>query len=126
MGTRFEQYRKKFIEENDFYEKEYLPEEEQEELRKRFEENEIEDNPYEYERTENGFRFYVKKPAEVSESILNQYILMKTLDYTKAMDEKQNTMKNIMIFWLILTIINLIGLVFIAVKIGSAVTHISG
>jgi formate/nitrite transporter FocA (FNT family) len=42
---------------------------------------------------------------------------MKMLELSKSMEQKQNTMKNIMSFWLVLTIINLIGSICIAMKI---------
>lgn len=41
------------------------------------------------------------------------------VDYVISMDKNVNTMKNIIIFWFILTIINLIGSIYIAVKISS-------
>ena len=43
---------------------------------------------------------------------------MKMLDLTKEMNDKQSTIKNIMVFWVILTIISLFGSIYTAVKIG--------
>lgn len=124
MNMMLEKCREKFIEDNDYYEKVYLPEEEQERLNQKIIErdyNEGEENPfnkYSYEETEdNLYKFYEKKPMHIPDSELNQYISLKMLELTKAMDEKQKTMKNIMIFWLILTIISLISSLYLISKV---------
>lgn len=50
---------------------------------------------------------------------LNQSIGLALLEQIKNMNEKQNTIKNIIIFWLILTIINLVGLFYLISKFNS-------
>lgn len=123
MNKLLEDYREQFIEENDHYEKVYLSKYEQDRLNQQvIEKNYKEGNPFEeyyYEETEDDlYRFYDTKPMEVSDSELNQYISMKMLEVTKEMNEKQNTIKDILIFWLILTIISIIGSIYTVVKIG--------
>ena len=123
MNKIIEEYRKKFIIENDFYEKVYLTDEEQEKLNQLvhngFENEESPFKKYKYENIGSSkYKFYEAKPIEVSDSELNQYISMKMLDLTKEMNDKQSTIKNIMVFWVILTIISLFGSIYTAVKIG--------
>ena len=48
------------------------------------------------------------------------------VDYFSAAINKIDTMKNIMIFWLILTIISLIGSIYTAVKIGEFIGKLKG
>ncbi len=108
-----EKYRDQFIEDNDYYEKVYLLEDEQEKLNQQIIENNYkESNPFEeyyYDETEDGlYKFYEKKPKEVSDAELNQYISIKLLELNKSMNEKQSTIQGILIFWLILTIISLL------------------
>lgn len=63
-----------------------------------------------YEDTELGpdGKYYKKVPVELSETELDNFIKYKTFDYINTMDAKLNTMKNIMVFWLVLVIIQLI------------------
>lgn len=117
MYKMLEKYRDEFSEDNDYYEKVYLPEDEQQKLNQQvIEDNFKESDPFELyycEETEgNLYRFYEKKPKEVSDAELNQYISLKMLELTKAMNEKQNTIQIILIFWLILTIISLLGTIY--------------
>ncbi len=118
MIKMLEKYRDQFIEDNDYHEKIYLPEDEQEKLNQKIIENNYkESNPFEiyyYEETEDGlYKFYDKKPKEVSDAELNQYISIKMLELTKSMNEKQSTIQGILVFWLILTIISLLGTIYI-------------
>ena len=110
MNKQFEEYKMQFIEENGLYDKEYLSEEENDELNQKIDEgtatgNPFEDYDYEYEREYNWYKFYKKVPYEISESDLNLYIAMNILKINKSMEQKQNTMKNIIVFWYVLTFI---------------------
>lgn len=124
MNKVLEEYYENFIEENDYYEKVYLPNDEQERLNRQVKEGwGSEESPFDkyyYDiASMNTYRFYEKKPIEIIDSELSQFISLKMFELTKSMEQKQNTIKSIMIFWLILTIINLIGSIYWAIKIAS-------
>ncbi len=99
-----------FYEEYDLYEKEYLPEEEQKRLNSlMFDSDEEPFAMYGYE--PNGlyeFRFFKKIPLQLSELQLNNIILLKLLEESKDINKKQSTIKNILIFWCVLTVIGVV------------------
>jgi len=53
---------------------------------------------------------------QLSDEDLNKLLSLKMLDYTKSQDEKLKTIKNIIVFWAVLTIIGLIISLYIAYK----------
>lgn len=53
-------------------------------------------------------------PTEVSDEERNNYIQMSLLDSIRMLNNKINTMKNIMIFWVVLTVIGIIGVIYSA------------
>ncbi len=100
-------YLEQFYVEYNLFEKEYLPEEEQERLNSLSVDSD--EQPFEkYDYEANGsfeYRFFKKIPLELSDIELNNIILYNLLQQTKEVNKKQTVIKNIMIFWLILTII---------------------
>lgn len=110
MGKCMNKYFEQFYEEYDLYEKEYLPEEEQERLNSLPpDSNEEPFAMYGYE--PNGlyeYRFFRKIPLQLSDSQLNNIILLKLLEQSEDMNKKQSTIKNILIFWCILTVIGIV------------------
>ncbi len=113
MSKLLEECRVQFIKDNDYYDKVYLNESEQEKLNRQIIEDNFKDsNPFEdyyYDETEDGlYKFYEKKPKEVPDAELNQYISLKMLELNKSMNEKQNTIRGILIFWLVLSILSLL------------------
>lgn len=72
--------------------------------------------------TQDGKNIFYKTHLEnnFDENQVNQAIQLKMLDELEKMNEKQNTMKNIMVFWLILTIINLCCVIYIISKLSDA------
>ncbi|PYG86867.1 hypothetical protein LY28_02688 [Ruminiclostridium sufflavum DSM 19573] len=106
MNKNIEQFYEKY----GLFEKEYLPEEEQERLNalgpdsgeKAFGKYGYEpEGLYEY-------RFYRKIPPQLTDLQLNNIVLLKLLEKTEDMNSKQNTIKNILIFWLILTVLGVV------------------
>lgn len=112
MNRLHEKYIRQFIEENDYYDRVYLPDPEQEKLNRLVNQEKFDDknNPFEkygYEEIKDDlYRFFEKRPKEVTDFELNQYIFIKMLELSKSMDKKQNTIKRILIFLLALTIVN--------------------
>lgn len=110
MGKCMNKFYEHFYEEYDLYEKEYLPEEEQERLNSLpLDSDEEPFAIYGYE--PNGlyeYRFFKKIPLQLSDSQLNNIILLKLLEESKYMNKKQNTIKNILIFWCILTVMAIV------------------
>ncbi len=106
MNKYFEQ----FYEEYNLFEKEYLPEEEQERLNSLSVDSD--EQPFEkYDYEANGsfeYRFFKKIPIELSDLELNNIILFKLLEQSKEMNKKQTVIKNIMIFWCILSILGIL------------------
>lgn len=124
MNTHFEETREKFMRNNNFFAKSYLPEEEQARLNKIVKQGKSrEERIFEkYKSKRVGLRkykFYVLNLVEISDEELNQYILMEMLDLTRSMQQKQNIMKNIMIFWLFLMMMVLAGLLYVVINIAS-------
>lgn len=103
-------YLEQFCEEHGLFEKEYLPEDEQERLNSL--DPDSEENPFEkYSYEPNGkyeYRFFIKIPLQFSDSELNNIILVELLNKSEEMNKKQNTITNILIFWCVLTIIGIL------------------
>lgn len=112
MSEEFKKYKDNFMV-NNFYNVEEIPEEEY---------NSKAEDVKEYYYTElqgNNYKYFKKTPEQLSNEELNSFLQIRQFELTQQMDNKQNTIKNIMIFWMILTIINLIGSFYIISKIGS-------
>ena len=125
MKKLFEEYRKDFVK-NNFPKRVYLSQKEYDTLGLE------EDISYDNKKS----AYYKNVSMEITDEELNTFISLRMLEYTENLvqkqkkfteiDEKINTMKGIMIFWLILTIISLIGSIYTAVKIGEVFSHLSG
>jgi len=134
----------KFIENNISFEKKYIDEEELKELREIYGHiDNVPDIRFDY----TTKTFYRIDSNVLTDDELNQFLMLKLnekivsdidkqkkfdelLDINKKMlsakytlDEKINTMKNIMIFWVVLTIISLMSSLYVAYKIASVFGH---
>ena len=96
MNKYFEQ----FYEDYNLFEKEYLPEEEQERLNSLSVDSD--EQPFaKYAYEANGsfeYRFYKKIPIELSDIELNNIILHKLLEQSKEINKKQTVIRNVVIF----------------------------
>jgi rubrerythrin len=64
---------------------------------------------FQVEKNASGWlNFYTEKSEEVTDEELSQYISMKLIQKLDGIDKKLDTMKNIMIFWLFLTILGML------------------
>ena len=141
MNANLEEYKKKFVQKFELtIKKNYVIEEENQELTRKYSRSDkearqiLKEYKVESESNELGFhsyRFYKEEAIEISDSEISEYISIKMLNYTIAMQESQNimkehqnTMKNIMIFWFITTIISLIGSIYAIVKIGEVFSRL--
>ncbi|HEX9058620.1 MAG TPA: hypothetical protein VF941_00410 [Clostridia bacterium] len=61
-----------------------------------------------------NFVYRKNVPANVTQSEINECILLKTLECMERMDQKMTTIKNIVVFWFALTILSIIGYIFLA------------
>lgn len=123
MNKTFEKFKEKFLTNNELnYERICVSEEENKKLNDfaffspTAKEAKIL-NDYYKDVDERGRYFYKKVPADISDEEIKQYAIMKSLEVLKSMDKKLDTIKNIMIFWLVLSIISIIGSIYTAVKI---------
>lgn len=100
-------YLEQFYQEYDLFEKIYLPEDEQERLNSL--NSDSEERPFEkYSFEPDGeyaYRFFTKIPLQFSETELNNIILIELLKKSKGIDNKQKTIRNILILWCVLLII---------------------
>lgn len=68
-------------------------------------------------------RFYKEVELETNDEEISQFITFKTLELMQSMEQKQNTIKNIMIFWVTLTIISLVCWVYFFIKVNDLFTY---
>lgn len=103
---------KKYYEQNDSVEKEYVNDKKNRQLNQQFEKegNLLEDTfeGYYYESGEEGYDFYQKKYPNLSNAELEQIVNLQNNMYIKKVSKNIHSMKNILVFYLILTMINLI------------------
>lgn len=59
------------------------------------------------ELSEDG-KYYKKAPIALSEPEIDNLVKYKTIEYLQSLDEKLKTIKGITMFWLVLTIIQLV------------------
>ncbi len=102
----------KYYEQNDGVEKEYVNDRKNRQLNKQFEKegNLLEDTfeGYYYESGEEGYDFYQKKYPNLSNEELEQIVNLQNNMYMKKASKDIHSMKNILVFYFILTIVNLI------------------
>ncbi len=107
-----ETIKSKYYEQNSAMEKEYVTEKQNKQLNRKFEKdgNLLEDTfeGYFYERGEEDFDFYQKKYPNLSNTELEQIVNLQNNMYIKKASKDIHSMKNILVFYFMLTIINLI------------------
>ena len=113
MNKILEEYKNKFKLEF-AYEKKYLSEDEEKEIRPA---DLLDNGSQNYAFDESNHKWYKKVLIDVPNDQFNTFIFMAMLDAHRDIKEKQTTIKNIMVFWVILTILNLIGEIYIVIKL---------
>lgn len=107
-----ENLKNEYYEQNDLVEKDYVEDKKNKQLNKQFDQDgDLLDNTfkgYYYESGENGYDFYQKKYPNYNNTELEQLINIQNSMYIKKASKDIHSMKNILLFWFILTIINLI------------------
>ncbi|HEY5588451.1 MAG TPA: hypothetical protein VIK86_05780 [Candidatus Paceibacterota bacterium] len=116
MDEKFKKYKENFIK-NNFFEKG---------SRVKLEEYEKSDDKemYVYENIGNGDTYYRKDVLQLSDEELDLGIKIGNFKRYKKINNNIDTMKKIMIFWLVLTIINLIAVFYMVSKIAN-ITNIT-
>ena len=121
MDEKFEEYKKNFINQHCCYNEEISYEEYcklDDTTKKEYEKNSSLDGTSGYYADE----YYKHIPYNFSNSDeLKLYLEMKSYEKNIKMQKSLEFMKNTMTFWLVLTIINLIGVIYMAVKISDFV-----
>lgn len=107
MSRTFEEYRKDFIEIN-LCDKKLICYEEYNKLQSK--------SDYKHE---NGV-YYKVVPMEITDDQLNQFIAMKNFVETKELNKRMNTVKNILVFWLV---IGIIGAIFAAANLLNSASY---
>ncbi|MTI49091.1 MAG: hypothetical protein FH761_14695 [Firmicutes bacterium] len=110
MNRFIEKYQKNFLIENDLIELTEVSEKRQEELKKEFnkvppirEKEFLKDHEVEYDHSTK--KFYYKTPLNLSDEELKKIIAMKSLNLISNSNKKLGVIRNILLFFLILTII---------------------
>lgn len=81
---------------------------------------------YQVEEDESyNIKFYTEEPEETSDEELSQYISLKLIEKLESLEKKQETMKSIMIFWFVLTIIGIICVVYFGYQINQYISSIN-
>lgn len=117
MANAYEQYKQDFLK-NNLYEKVKISKKEYDSL-------ENKDNTIiELNDVTSDNIYFRAVPIELSDEEQNNFIFMKMFNNTKFLNEKISTMKNIMVFWLILTILSVIGSIYSAVKMAEVFSRL--
>lgn len=116
MNDKFENYKKNFIEKNCYYEDKISGNE-------YFKLEDDSKKDYIKELEGNGEYKYCKKISYTFNDSDELKLYMEMVNYktNKNMNKNMGKMKNIMSFWLVLSIINLIGIIYMAGKISSII-----
>lgn len=115
MNNSVQQYKDKFLKQHQLtYKRIYLSDSENDKLRRRYEtkdadKSEIE-KEFKIEENFEGIRFYTERFEDISDEEISQYISLRTIQKLESIDEKLYTIKNILIFFLIISIIGIVGL----------------
>jgi hypothetical protein len=130
MNTNIENFKEAFIEKQGLNtSRKYVDEAEHKLLldkyRTRSGKKEVLEN-YEVEEDEGyNVRFYTEEEEETSDQELFQYVSLELLEKIDNLEKKQETMKNIMILWFILTVIGIIGVVYLGYRINQYISSVS-
>lgn len=115
MSVKCREALAKFCERDDLiYEKEFLSEEENDKVSEVFIIGDIEVKDeilkkydYDYDDRTFRYRFYKSVPSGITEEQINQYIAIKTLENLRDISGNINTIRYIMQFWFILSLLSL-------------------
>ena len=120
MNLRIQDIKQKFIEqENLNTRKVYLSDIENEQVLRKFNTSDFDEaevrEKYKTETNADGkIRFYSEQPqGETTDEELQQYSNLKIATRIDSIDSTLSTIKYILVFWLVLTIIGLVGLFYI-------------
>ncbi len=120
MNSFIKEYKDNFLKHQKItYRRTYVSDSENDRLNSKYnnsksDKNEIEKD-YQVEVNASGWlNFYTEQSEEVTDEEFLQYISMKLIQKLDSIDDKVDTMKNIMIFWVVLTILGIIGAFLIA------------
>lgn len=122
MNKVVKKLKDEFLENNELlFEKVPVSKEENKELEKKYHygstsEHEKINEEYLIEDKIDGKAFYKKKPIDITDDELKEFMFITVHDIIRESNKNISTMKNIMIFWLILTIINLVSILYFASK----------
>lgn len=105
----------------------YLPQKENDDLNKKYYKSETNQKEiaekYKFERVSDAevdkLNFYTEETDEITDTDFNQYINMKVIERLTEIDNKINTIKGILVFWLILTIFGVFVAVYNIIKLAS-------
>jgi hypothetical protein len=114
MNTRVQEYKDNFLKEQKLtYNRIYVSDSENDKLNSEYNKSEINKaeikKNYRVEENAAGWlNFYTEQSETVTEQELSQYISIKLIQKLDSIDKKLYTMKNIMIFWLVLSIVGIL------------------
>ena len=116
MSTKIEDAKMEFLKTNKLlYDKKFLSEEENEKLSDEYligdsvaKDEILEVYNFDYDEKNSEFHFYKQIPISISDKEMEQYILINVLNTIKSMNGKLNTIKCVIKFWFILTIIGVL------------------
>ncbi len=103
MNEQLKQYRGNYLQKN-FFEKEEIS------LNEYILIEDSEKKNYGQEIINGITKYYKKIEVELTDEEFDLYLKIKNAEMLEQMNSKQTTMKNIMIFWLVLTIIGIVGI----------------
>lgn len=116
MSNIIEKHKEEFLNEYELgFKKEYFGEKENTDLNEVIqngEQNEVnrilEEYNYDFDDGKNTYLFYKKVPLNYSKEDIDQFIQLKILEHTKNTNSNINTIKGIIVFWFVLTLLGLI------------------
>lgn len=111
MNSFIQEYKDNFLKQQKLtYRRFYLSESENDKLIKIYKKNKSGvEKDFKVEKDISGRKyFYTEKFETVTDEEVSQYISMKLIQKLDSIDDKVDTMKNIMIFWVVLTILGIV------------------
>lgn len=120
MNSFIKEYKDNFLKQQKLtYRRTYVSDSENDRLNSKYNNSESDKNEiekvYQLEVNASGWlNFYTEQSEEVTDEEFLQYISMKLIQKLDSIDDKVDTMKNIMIFWVVLTIVGIVGAFLIA------------
>lgn len=123
MNSIFQDYKTNFLKEQQLtHKRKYVSDSDNELLYRKYYKSESDKNEvkkdYKIHEDSNGsIKFYTEVSEDISDEELSEYISMKVIQRLDGIDEKLYTIKNIMIFWFILTLVGVVGLIYTAIKL---------